>query len=837
MIVAVRCCLLLLIVCFAELAMASEGKRSYRINDYIETEEIGASTFAPDTRAVAFTRRRAASTQITNGLAIGEILDDVWLQDAPGRPVRNLTQGAADGSGWWSPRWSPDGERLAMLSSRGGLVQLWIWERATEQLRQVTQSGVDFASFVGDNFYWLDNRHLIYVSMPPDDPATVMGKGGPAVGKSVERAEAAWSKAKRGEMTASAVSSFEFRLSRRKIAVSDVRGQETIIGETVCNTNEHNGAWWGLSPDGKVVMLQRPESSSYGGIERSRLGLPGKLELRSLEGEVLPFDRPLPANVVLESVRWSPDGSEFAFFALEERRVHPELLFDEGAPWVRYPEVTSREYPGRLWRANVRTGQVEQVDTGDIDLGRAAKPLGSGKDSFGSMSWAQEGGLLFHASRLSKRPQSDVSATRDWLLLGRDGRVSPGTESMAVTGRTGETTQRQQFEQRVRPPTADAKLVAFSQLGKTAIYQADNRTGTFLWRIDAHGQAEQLLATNTSRAHVRIPEQRLITYKDSQGKPRRAVLTFPYGFKKGQKVPVVLISDTSYTHERTPSKFELRSSTEWITWFDGGLATAGYALLWAEMPVDEMGRGRDGTSTNREDILSYTKGILPAVEAVVGLGVADPERVFLYGASSMGFGVFGLVTQTDRFTAAIAQAPHRVDLTLTALYPSSGYINRYSDNPFPSSWIGAFRNGLPFWRDGDFLRRNSPIHYVDRVQTPLMIIHGDLDERPLLNSELFFGALAQQRKPAELVRYFGEGHQFRTPANIRDNMQRILAWFDQWGDIARDTSGNILYGTGGNVKSRNGAPAWTVEDYGKLDLFRSSEEARRQPLIAVDRLH
>jgi dipeptidyl aminopeptidase/acylaminoacyl peptidase len=115
---------------------------------------------------------------------------------------------------------------------------------------------------------------------------------------------------------------------------------------------------------------------------------------------------------------------------------------------------------------------------------------------------------------------------------------------------------------------------------------------------------------------------------------------------------------------------------------------------------------------------------------------------------------------------------------------------------------------LPFWRNGDHYRRNSPLSYVDRVQTPLLILHGDLDAIPITEPEMFFKALVMQGKPAQFVRYWGEGHGNKTPANVRDYWQRIFSWYDEWGDIARDGAGNMLF-DGDRVQSRKGAQVLT----------------------------
>jgi dipeptidyl aminopeptidase/acylaminoacyl peptidase len=93
---------------------------------------------------------------------------------------------------------------------------------------------------------------------------------------------------------------------------------------------------------------------------------------------------------------------------------------------------------------------------------------------------------------------------------------------------------------------------------------------------------------------------------------------------------------------------------------------------------------------------------------------------------------------------------------------------------------GQLRMGGPPWEDGGRFVRNSPLTYVDRVTTPLMIIQGDQDFVPMAQGEMFFSALNRQQKRATMVRYWGEGHLVESPANILDMWTRIFAWFDEF---------------------------------------------------------
>ncbi len=112
--------------------------------------------------------------------------------------------------------------------------------------------------------------------------------------------------------------------------------------------------------------------------------------------------------------------------------------------------------------------------------------------------------------------------------------------------------------------------------------------------------------------------------------------------------------------------------------------------------------------------------------------------------------------------------------------------------------------GGPPWQNESRYLRNSPISYVDHIETPLLLIHGDRDQPvPIQQSEELFSALYRQNKRAEFVRYWGEGHGIEGTDNVRDMWSRILAWLDQFTDIARDQQGNVLWDRD-HVKSSRG---------------------------------
>jgi len=203
-------------------------------------------------------------------------------------------------------------------------------------------------------------------------------------------------------------------------------------------------------------------------------------------------------------------------------------------------------------------------------------------------------------------------------------------------------------------------------------------------------------------------------------------------------------------------------------------AAHGYAVLLPSMPLAPEGVADD-------PMLRLTNGVIPAVDKAIELGIGDPDRLYLMGQSFGGFSTYGLVTQTRRFRSAVSLAGLS---DLISLYGQFDARERYTDHPQEQLFMAALmetaqtRMNNPPWKDLGRYIRNSPIFFVDRVETPLMIIQGDVDYVALQQGEEFFISLYRQGKRARFVRYWGEGHVLESPANIRDMWQRIFTWFD-----------------------------------------------------------
>ena len=163
------------------------------------------------------------------------------------------------------------------------------------------------------------------------------------------------------------------------------------------------------------------------------------------------------------------------------------------------------------------------------------------------------------------------------------------------------------------------------------------------------------------------------------------------------------------------------------------------------------------------------RDIEACVEAVVKSGVADPRRIGIMGGSYGGYMVMAGLTEYPKTFAAGA------DLF--------GVVNFETFFKHTEPWMAAISKieyGDPD-TEAAMLRDLSPIHKVDRVTAPTIVLHGANDTNvPVVEAEQVVESLKKRGVPVEYVLFPDEGHGFRkTPNKIRAAVA-IVQWFSKY---------------------------------------------------------
>ena len=294
--------------------------------------------------------------------------------------------------------------------------------------------------------------------------------------------------------------------------------------------------------------------------------------------------------------------------------------------------------------------------------------------------------------------------------------------------------------------------------------------------------AAQVTEINPFISEVAWGRAELVDFVSEGGRDLQFALLYPANHVAGQRVPTIV-----YTYEiltpgmhsfRVPSERDYYNYTVWNQ--------HGYAVLLPDIVY-----------TAREPGVSALESVRAAVAKAVEMGVTDPDAVGLIGHSWGGYQATYLPTRTDIFAASVAGAP------LTDFVSFMGQIHWGPGIAEVDHWeTGQARMEVPFWEDPEAHRRNSPIHEVHNMETPLLMAFGDDDGVVDWDQGTeFFNFARRAGKQMVLLVYEGEDHGFREEANQKDYHRRILEWF-----------GHYLKGEPAPAWITDGVPVEKLED-------------------------
>lgn len=169
-----------------------------------------------------------------------------------------------------------------------------------------------------------------------------------------------------------------------------------------------------------------------------------------------------------------------------------------------------------------------------------------------------------------------------------------------------------------------------------------------------------------------------------------------------------------------------------------------------------------------------TKSVVPGVQKLVELGIADPDKLGLHGHSWSGYQTAFIVTQTDIFDAAVSGAP------------VSNMTSAYGGIRWASGLARSFQYEQSQSRIGESLVEaplkyieNSPVFYANQITTPMLIQHGDDDGAvPWYQSIEMYIAMRRYNKDVIFLQYHGEPHHLQRFENKLDYAIRMKEYFD-----------------------------------------------------------
>jgi dipeptidyl aminopeptidase/acylaminoacyl peptidase len=638
-----------------------------------------------------------------------------------------------------SATWSPDATRLAMFVDENDVQQLEVWDRSTGK---VTLPKLPAGQYVAENseLRWSDDGKSLAFAMRTEAWKAQAKKrfaeitNGPVIVLDGTEDFLEWDAMNRMNEQRSIVS---WNVATGALSVLHAEG---LIGQ------------WTLAKDGSRITTQEDvtKKTDYDVIG----GREFKLVTQGAGGGT-----PLTLLPSLKNVQllWSDDGQHYVFG--RDGRVFAGTTADTTRRQLLGPTGPARAAPtgenatpsdtsvaARAQRAKERFTPVRWSPAGDAIIASNSEGLWLVDPASGNKEMVV---ALPDSNSLAPRPQLTA-----WS---QDGRYLYFAENSRTKWDRAITRYDRQSKQKV-DLVRGARFfngLRLSKDGSTAVLSvADgNHTADVYVANASLGDLRRVTEANPQLATKPIAKTELISYLDADGKTRYGVLYYPTDYVKGTRYPTVFIIYEDFFDDIGDPVANL-------------LAAHGYAVV---KPSVGFEIGYPGEA--------WLKGVTAAANAVIQMGVADSSRLGVHGTSYGGYATNLLITQTDRFKAAINMSG-KVDI-----------ISFYTDSPrlgvrnIHAAEKSQDRIGATLWQQPQKYVQHSAVMFADRIKTPLLLMTGGEDHNvPALNTREMYYALRRLGKTVVWAHYVNSGHgtPSTTESDFVDYHQRILDWYDKY---------------------------------------------------------
>jgi dipeptidyl aminopeptidase/acylaminoacyl peptidase len=266
-------------------------------------------------------------------------------------------------------------------------------------------------------------------------------------------------------------------------------------------------------------------------------------------------------------------------------------------------------------------------------------------------------------------------------------------------------------------------------------------------------QFRTLTDLNPWMKNKKLTRSELITYRNVDGKELKGILYYPVDYEEGKRYPLVCEVYESFFANGYNRNMNL-------------FANQGYFVLRPSVDL-EMGYPGEG----------WVKGITSAINMLVDQGKVDNDKVGVQGVSYGGYATSLLITQTDRFAAAINISGKVNIISFLGDSPKIGTRN------YNAAEEGQDRIGASLWDAPLKYMATTAVLYADRIKTPHMIMTGEGDWNvPATNSRELYYAMRRLGKEVVWVNYMLGGHGAGAASNesdFYDHWERVFAFYDK----------------------------------------------------------
>lgn len=692
------------------------------------------------------------------------------------RPVTGLPANAR----LTNTSWAPDGRTVAFLVNVPSGLELWVADVAQAKARKLNGPMVNAAS--GSGFSWLPDSSGLLVLAVPAGRGVVPNVNHPPEGPIITETGGRAAPVRTYQdllSNAGDEALFDYYFTSQPTVVS-LNGRARTVGQP--------GVVVGLStsPDGRYILQTRVKKP-YSYVVPASL-FPSDIIVTDLNGREAyrvadlplrdnvptPFDAVAPGP---RSVQWRADADATLVWTEAQDGGDPrnaaevrDRVFMLRAPFNDRPQVLidlKERYAGTTWGRddvaivnsrwfNTRHETRTLVDPSNPGAGRVLVDRNY-QDRY------NDPGSVVTEPNARGRSVMRFNADGSKVFVEGGGATREGQYPFLdlMDLKTGAA------ERLWRSAQGEYETVVgvLDENGRKLVTYRESRTDPANLRVrDLDGGVTQLTHFPDPAPQLAGVSRELITYTRDDGVELSGTLYLPAGYDKDRDGPLPLLM-WAYPAEFTDAAVAgqvVDTDNRFVR--PGGsshlfLLTQGYAILDnPTMPII----GRDGAEPNDTYIEQLSASAKAAVDAVVARGVADRDRIAVGGHSYGAFMTANLLAHTDLFRTGIAR---------------SGAYNR-TLTPF-----GFQAEQRSYWEATDTYNAMSPFTYANKINEPILLIHGEEDDNSgtfPVQTERFYAALKGNGATARYVVLPLEAHGYRARESVGHTLYEMGAWLDRW---------------------------------------------------------
>jgi dipeptidyl aminopeptidase/acylaminoacyl peptidase len=688
-----------------------------------------------------------------------------------------------------APSFSPNEKKVAFLNNTANRVDLYVIDLATHKATRVNKQAVN--STLGGAYFWMDDNTVVYkaaTALPTAAPKRPITPKGPTIQENVGKAAPSPTYQ---DLIKSPYDEDIFNFYATSQLVANKNGVESKIGAPAIYGTIS------LSPDKKYLLtrtLKRPYSylvpvngfaSTISVVDLSGKVVRKLFELPTTEGTPSGYDN---TQNVPRAFDWRDDEPATITWAqpldsglIKKTVPYHDAVFGLSAPFTGQPKElfkTTMRFRGVQWgnpqlalvREGLRskqtsrtsvynsvTGKLETLyDLNETDAYNNPGSPVTKKNSFGRdvIFTVDNGTKLLMNNTTGASPKGDMPFLAKYDLA---------TKKNDIIWRSADGT----FEY-VTDVLDPENLVVVTR--KETQKDAPNY---FMRNLkQGNGATAITIFTNPYPQLEGVTKQKVF-YKRADGVDLTGDLYLPKGYDKDKDGPLPTLV-WAYPREFNSANDAAQvrgSQNRFITISAHSpifYVTQGYAVLDnAEMPIV----AKEGQKPNDNFIEQLKLNAEAAINKLSDMGVTDKNRVAVGGHSYGAFMTANLLAHTNLFKAGIAR---------------SGAYNR-TLTPF-----GFQNEDRTYWQAPQLYYEMSPFSYADKIKTPILLIHGEMDDNTgtyPINSERLFAAIKGHGGTARLVWLPYEAHGYRGKENLLHMLWEQYNWLERF--VKNPSKGNM----------------------------------------------